>query len=191
MPLPSEGVEDESCCEEVCVVRDDSNSSCENNGRRRRRRGGGQSLGECFCGKTSDGYCAYDAATSKLCLLMTRVTTTADKCRKTNLLENINNNRVDNNVSCDGMSSSLDLNGEEEEEEGKEQQLLLEEEERPLLVMECGGACSCSSNMCGFRVTQQGLAVGVAVVRKQNTGWGLHATQLISKGSFVCEYAGM
>jgi hypothetical protein len=126
---------------------------------------------------------------------MTRVMTTADKCRKTNLLENINNNRVDNNVSCDGMSSSLDLNGEEEE--GKEQQLLLEEEEeeeeeeRPLLVMECGGACSCSSNMCGFRVTQQGLAVGVAVVRKQNTGWGLHATQLISKGSFVCEYAGM
>ncbi|KAH8961389.1 hypothetical protein BDL97_05G048000 [Sphagnum fallax] len=190
LPLPSEGVEDESCCEEVCVVRDDSNSSCENNGRRRRRRGGGQSLGECFCGKTSDGYCAYDAATSKLCLLMTRVTTTSDECRKTNLLDKINNNRVDNNVSCDGMSSSLDLNGEEEEEEGKEQQLLLEEEERPLLVMECGGACSCSSNMCGFRVTQQGLAVGVAVVRKQNTGWGLHATQLISKGSFVCEYAG-
>ncbi len=196
MPLPSEGVENESCCEEVCVVRDDSNSNCENNGRWRWwwRRGGGQSLGECFCGKTSYGYCAYDAATSKLCLLMTSATTTADKCRKTNLLDKINNNRVDNNVSCDGMSSSLDLNGEEEEEEGKEQLLLEEEEEeeeRPLLVMECGGACSCSSKLCGFRVTQQGLAVGVAVVRKQNTGWGLHASQLISKGSFVCEYAGM
>jgi len=115
-------------------------------------------------------------------------------------LDKINNNRVDNNVLCDGVSSSLDLNGEEEEEEeegkeGKEQLLLEEEEEeeeeRPLLVMECGGACSCSSKLCGFRVTQQGLAVGVAVVRKQNTGWGLHATQLISKGSFVCEYAGM
>jgi hypothetical protein len=195
LPLPSEGIEDESCCEEVCVVRDDSNSSCENNGRRRRRRGGGQSLGECFCGKTSDGYCAYDAATSKLCLLTTRATTTAEKCRKTNLLDKINNNRVDNNVSCDGMSSSLDLNGEEEEEEEGIEQLLEEEEEeeeeRPLLLMECGGACSCSSKLCGFRVTQQGLAVNVVVVRKQNTGWGLHATQLISKGSFVCEYAGM
>lgn len=60
----------------------------------------------------------------------------------------------------------------------------------PPLILECGGACSCSADCC-LRVTQQGLSVRVIVVRQRFTGWGLHAAQHISKGSFICEYAGM
>ena len=62
--------------------------------------------------------------------------------------------------------------------------------EGPPLILECGGACSCSADCC-LRVTQRGLAVRVIVMRQRFTGWGLHAAQHISKGSFVCEYAGM
>ena len=62
--------------------------------------------------------------------------------------------------------------------------------EGPPLILECGGACRCRADCC-LRVTQQGLSVRVMVVRQRFTGWGLHAAQHISKGSFVCEYAGM
>ena len=62
--------------------------------------------------------------------------------------------------------------------------------EGPPLIVECGGACSCSADCC-LRLTQQGLLVRVTVVRQRSTGWGLHAAQHISKGSFVCEYAGV
>lgn len=61
--------------------------------------------------------------------------------------------------------------------------------EEPPLVLECGGACICSADCC-HRVTQQGLSARVVVTRQRFTGWGLHAAQHISKGSFVCEYAG-
>ncbi|KAG0607975.1 hypothetical protein M758_8G068100 [Ceratodon purpureus] len=61
--------------------------------------------------------------------------------------------------------------------------------EGPPLILECGGACSCRADCC-LRVTQQGLSVRVIVVRQRFTGWGLHAAQHISKGSFVCEYGG-
>lgn len=66
----------------------------------------------------------------------------------------------------------------------------MNDEEGPPLILECGGACSCSAD-CHLRVTQRGLSVRVVVVRQRLTGWGLHAAQHITKGSFVCEYAGV
>jgi len=59
----------------------------------------------------------------------------------------------------------------------------------PPLVMECGPACRCGSS-CRNRVSQRGLAVRVAVVRHPRKGWGLHSLEPITRGAFVCEYAG-
>lgn len=58
-----------------------------------------------------------------------------------------------------------------------------------LLARECGTSCHCSLE-CRNRVTQRGLLVKLQIVKDQRKGWGLYAGDLISKGKFVCEYAG-
>ncbi|KAK7364721.1 hypothetical protein VNO80_13462 [Phaseolus coccineus] len=54
---------------------------------------------------------------------------------------------------------------------------------------ECGPGCRCGPE-CGNRLTRNGVAVRVKIVRHRTKGWGLHADQLIAKGEFVFEYAG-
>jgi len=54
---------------------------------------------------------------------------------------------------------------------------------------ECGPGCRCGPE-CGKRLTRNGVAVRVKIVRHRRKGWGLHADQLIAKGEFVFEYAG-
>eukprot|EP00249_Psilotum_nudum_P021935 c28307_g1_i4 orf=180-1457(+) len=56
-------------------------------------------------------------------------------------------------------------------------------------VQECGAACLCDAT-CKHRVSQQGIAVKVSVVRQRLKGWSLYSDQAIAKGTFVCEYAG-
>ncbi|GLJ36041.1 hypothetical protein SUGI_0723140 [Cryptomeria japonica] len=59
----------------------------------------------------------------------------------------------------------------------------------PLVVMECGPACSCDQS-CINRVSQQGLSVRVEIVRHLKKGWCLHVVEPVKQGAFVCEYAG-
>ncbi|TKY46316.1 Histone-lysine N-methyltransferase SUVR3 [Spatholobus suberectus] len=54
---------------------------------------------------------------------------------------------------------------------------------------ECGPGCRCGPE-CGNRLTRNGVAVRVKIVRDERKGWGLHADQFIRKGEFVFEYAG-
>lgn len=56
-------------------------------------------------------------------------------------------------------------------------------------LRECGDGCACAPS-CGNRRTQRGVAVRLRVVRHLHKGWGLHAAEALSRGLFVCEYAG-
>lgn len=55
---------------------------------------------------------------------------------------------------------------------------------------ECGPSCGCELE-CGNRLTQRGIDVRVKIVKDEKKGWGLCSDQVIRKGDFVCEYAGM
>lgn len=55
---------------------------------------------------------------------------------------------------------------------------------------ECGPSCGCELE-CGNRLTQRGIDVRVKIVKNEKKGWGLCSDQVIRKGDFVCEYAGM
>lgn len=54
---------------------------------------------------------------------------------------------------------------------------------------ECGPGCRCGPE-CGNRLTQNGVAVRVKIVRDRRKGWCLYADQFIRKGQFLFEYAG-
>ncbi|XP_050910220.1 histone-lysine N-methyltransferase SUVR3 isoform X1 [Lathyrus oleraceus] len=54
---------------------------------------------------------------------------------------------------------------------------------------ECGPSCFCEVG-CGNRVSQNGVAVRVKIVRCGEKGWGLFADQVIPKGQFLFHYAG-
>lgn len=58
------------------------------------------------------------------------------------------------------------------------------------VVSECGSSCGCGWE-CPNRLTQRGVSVSLQIVKHVRKGWGLYAAQLIPKGQFVCEYAGM
>lgn len=58
------------------------------------------------------------------------------------------------------------------------------------VVSECGPSCGCGSE-CGNRSTQRGVSVKTMIVRDEKKGWCLCADELISRGRFVCEYAGL
>ncbi|XP_014524231.2 histone-lysine N-methyltransferase SUVR3 isoform X2 [Vigna radiata var. radiata] len=49
---------------------------------------------------------------------------------------------------------------------------------------ECGPGCRCGPE-CGNRLTRNGLAVRVKIVRHRRKGWGLHADQLIAKSELL------
>ncbi|XP_050910226.1 histone-lysine N-methyltransferase SUVR3 isoform X2 [Lathyrus oleraceus] len=55
---------------------------------------------------------------------------------------------------------------------------------------ECGPSCFCEVG-CGNRVSQNGVAVRVKIVRCGEKGWGLFADQVIPKGQFLFHYAGV
>ncbi|XP_020594656.1 histone-lysine N-methyltransferase SUVR3-like [Phalaenopsis equestris] len=55
---------------------------------------------------------------------------------------------------------------------------------------ECGADCSCGLD-CVNRITQRGIGVRVKIVRHLKKGWGLHADQVLNRGEFICEYAGI
>lgn len=57
------------------------------------------------------------------------------------------------------------------------------------LSRECGPSCRCEL-VCGNRLTQRGIDVHVKIVKDKRKGWGLYSNQVITKGDFVCEYAG-
>ncbi|MED6221093.1 hypothetical protein PIB30_051093 [Stylosanthes scabra] len=54
---------------------------------------------------------------------------------------------------------------------------------------ECGPGCGCGPD-CGNRLTQNGVAVRVKIVRDERKGWCLHSDQWIRKEEFLFEYAG-
>ncbi|GAA6086166.1 histone-lysine N-methyltransferase SETMAR [Tachysurus ichikawai] len=56
-------------------------------------------------------------------------------------------------------------------------------------VFECNALCACSES-CQSRVVQNGLQTRVCVFRTENRGWGVVTLEAITRGSFVCEYAG-
>lgn len=58
-----------------------------------------------------------------------------------------------------------------------------------LATQECGPFCHCNLE-CRNRMSQKGILVKLKIVKDQRKGWGLYAGELISKGKFVCEYAG-
>ncbi|KAL1291987.1 histone-lysine N-methyltransferase SUVR3 isoform X1 [Arachis ipaensis] len=53
---------------------------------------------------------------------------------------------------------------------------------------ECGPGCGCGPE-CGNRLTQNGIAVRVKIVRDARKGWCLHSDQWIRKEEFLFEYA--
>lgn len=56
-------------------------------------------------------------------------------------------------------------------------------------VFECNALCSCS-DYCSNRVVQRGLRLSLEVYRTRNRGWGVRTLEAITRGTFVCEYAG-
>ena len=55
---------------------------------------------------------------------------------------------------------------------------------------ECGSGCGCGPE-CVNRASQRGVSVRLKIVRDVNKGWCLCADEFISRGHFVCEYAGL
>jgi [histone H3]-lysine36 N-dimethyltransferase SETMAR len=58
------------------------------------------------------------------------------------------------------------------------------------VVKECGESCPCDL-VCENRKTQSGIQNRLKIVRGERKGWGLHVSEAIRKGDFVCEYAGI
>ncbi|XP_043698483.1 histone-lysine N-methyltransferase SUVR3 [Telopea speciosissima] len=58
-----------------------------------------------------------------------------------------------------------------------------------MVMTECGPSCACGLD-CEYRSTLRGISIRLAIVKDQRKGWGLHASQFIGRGEFVCEYAG-
>ncbi|ESO01305.1 hypothetical protein HELRODRAFT_82032, partial [Helobdella robusta] len=59
----------------------------------------------------------------------------------------------------------------------------------PPLIYECNILCICDSS-CHNRVIQSGTINYLQVFRTNGRGWGCRTLKNISKGTFVCEYAG-
>ncbi|KAM6546956.1 hypothetical protein CsatB_027692 [Cannabis sativa] len=57
------------------------------------------------------------------------------------------------------------------------------------LVSECGPSCGCDLE-CGNRLSQRGVSVMLKIVKDERKGWCVCSAQFISKGQFICEYAG-
>lgn len=62
-------------------------------------------------------------------------------------------------------------------------------EDKVAPVIECNSICSCSRH-CGNRLVQNGPLDSLTVTKIGEKGLGLITTKRISKGQFVCEYAG-
>ncbi|MED6248522.1 hypothetical protein ATANTOWER_001546 [Ataeniobius toweri] len=56
-------------------------------------------------------------------------------------------------------------------------------------VFECNALCTCSDT-CSNRVVQRGLQHRLEVFHTKSKGWGVRTMEEISRGMFVCEYAG-
>ncbi|XP_072203264.1 histone-lysine N-methyltransferase SETMAR [Excalfactoria chinensis] len=56
-------------------------------------------------------------------------------------------------------------------------------------LFECNSMCRCGEG-CENRVVQRGLQVRLEVFKTAKKGWGVRALEAITKGRFVCEYAG-
>jgi len=60
----------------------------------------------------------------------------------------------------------------------------------PPMIFECNRACQCHRTSCNNRLVQHGITCRLVLFRVENKGWGVRASQPISKGSYVCEYIG-
>jgi len=56
-------------------------------------------------------------------------------------------------------------------------------------ILECNELCKCSQS-CGNRMVQFGPKNHLSVFKTDSKGYGLRTELFISKGSFICEYAG-
>ncbi|GAA6221763.1 histone-lysine N-methyltransferase SETMAR [Lates japonicus] len=56
-------------------------------------------------------------------------------------------------------------------------------------VFECNALCTCGDTCCN-RVVQRGLRLRLEVYSTSNRGWGVRTLEAITRGTFVCEYAG-
>ncbi|XP_061474542.1 histone-lysine N-methyltransferase SETMAR [Rhineura floridana] len=56
-------------------------------------------------------------------------------------------------------------------------------------IFECNTMCQCGE-LCQNRVIQRGLQFRLEVFKTAKKGWGVRTLEFISKGRFVCEYAG-
>ena len=57
----------------------------------------------------------------------------------------------------------------------------------PPMIFECNRACQCHRTSCNNRLVQHGITCRLVLFRIENKGWGVRASQPISKGSYVCE----
>ena len=57
------------------------------------------------------------------------------------------------------------------------------------MVYECNSMCSCHKE-CPNWVLQKGVQVKIEVCKTKHKGWAVRATQVISRGTFICEYLG-
>ncbi|KAI8566575.1 hypothetical protein RHMOL_Rhmol02G0051300 [Rhododendron molle] len=58
------------------------------------------------------------------------------------------------------------------------------------LIYECGINCRCPPE-CRNRVSQKGVKNRFEVFRSRETGWGVRSLDLITAGTFICEFAGV
>ncbi|XP_045512828.1 histone-lysine N-methyltransferase SETMAR-like isoform X1 [Pieris brassicae] len=61
--------------------------------------------------------------------------------------------------------------------------------ESVISLSECNDCCSCS-NICNNRTVQRGPIENLYIKECELKGYGLFCKEFISKGSFICEYAG-
>ncbi|XP_050673245.1 probable histone-lysine N-methyltransferase set-23 [Leptidea sinapis] len=84
---------------------------------------------------------------------------------------------------------SCGLNYSVSNDEFKTKIILNEKAVKDYVIVECNDFCTCS-NSCANRVVQMGPCKGLYVLNCKEKGLGLFTSQIILKGSFICEYAG-
>lgn len=94
--------------------------------------------------------------------------------------------RCDCVATCDGDCVCVRVNGTRPYDGGGK---LQEEKFHNAHVTECNSRCGCVRE-CRNRIVQRGPRANLEIKRFDDKGYGVSCTQRITKGEFVCEYAG-
>lgn len=109
-----------------------------------------------------------------------------DKSEEFQLLKELYNSQILNSCECENCNENCPHGGNYLLENGK--RILRDDRRCKDFIYECSDSCFCTT--CLNKVVQFGPHADLAIKNFNSKGLGLVSTKLISKGSFICEYAG-